>query len=850
MKNRNIPQHNRNSPGAARGANREIALAHTRCKTGMFHFTKWGLIILIYFASQKILADTHYVSPTGGNISPYTSWANAATNIQPAVNVAVAGETVLVTNGIYYPGSQISVAKAITVKSVNGSGVTIVNGSHAHRCFNLTSANPIIDGFTITNGYITGASATGGGIYCNQGGTVMNCVIVGNVSQWSGGGIGCYQGGTIQSCVINGNTAQSQDGGGLYVNQGGTVQNCTIVNNFANRNGGGIEGNSGGEIQNCIIYDNTGGEIHGSPSENRYNCIKNWSSHSNGNISDDPQFVSAGDYHLLPTSPCLNVGTNLPYVLSSTDIEGNPRLVGNKVDMGAYEYSALLGLFYADKTNGFGSLSCDFTGWAYGTNTVNVNYYWDFENDGTFDNFGPDRTNLTHFYSSVGTYSVLLKASNAVSEVSEILKTDYINVLPVPPSPIHYVSLSGGNVWPYHTWEFAATNIQDAVYAAIDGDTVLVTNGTYYLTWEIQVTNNVIVESVNGPAHTIVDGNNVHRSFFLNNYSPTISGFTITNGNPPGSQAWGGGIYCYNGGTITNCIVINNHAYNAAGIYCRYGTSTVVNCSISGNTAGYSGGGIICNDNTVIQNCTINNNEAVLAQAGGIHGGQVKNCTVDSNTANSGGGIYYGRVVENCTIKGNSAATAGGGIYCGSGNIIQNCLIINNTEDSGSGGGGIHCYDGGTIQNCTISGNSSSGVKTTGGIIQNSIIYGNTGEELIIFFATNRYNCIKDWPNLVDGIITNNPEFVSASDFHLLNFSDCIDGGTNLPYVYTTTDLDGNPRLYGPTVDMGCYEYIPEPGAFGAVISYLLLVLGICRKLIPIAQVIDPGLIECRDASR
>ena len=121
MKTRNIIRYTRNSPGAALGANREIPLAHSKYKindpglnsvgTGMFHFTKWrikiplapfmkgGLIILIYFASQKILADTHYVSTTGGNIPPYSTWADAAHNIQNAVDVSINGD-VDITNNI------------------------------------------------------------------------------------------------------------------------------------------------------------------------------------------------------------------------------------------------------------------------------------------------------------------------------------------------------------------------------------------------------------------------------------------------------------------------------------------------------------------------------------------------------------------------------------------------------------------------------------------------------------------------------------------------------------------------------------------------------------------------------
>lgn len=70
----------------------------------------------------------------------------------------------------------------------------------------------------------------------------------------------------------------------------------------------------------------------------------------------------------------------------------------------------------------------------------------------------------------------------------------------------------------------------------------------------------------------------------------------------------------------------------------------------------------------------------------------------------------------------------------------------------------------------------------------------------------------------------DDPLFVDALEFRLQDGSPCIDAGTNLPWMATAFDLDGNARMYGGRVDMGCYGLIPEPGS--VLLPVLLAVLG------------------------
>jgi len=309
-----------------------------------------------------IVSTTHYVSLSGTNISPYSSLATAANNIQSAVDVAIAGDLILVNDGTYTLTTNISVSKSITIRSLNGQASTTVDGNLATRCFYMNDVNAVIDGFTIKNGRSLGgygggvqcdngtiqnciiennAATDGGGVALNNSGMVINCIIRNNTADW-GGGIRCFNG-TVRNSLITGNTA-TPHGGGINIWSNGTIQNCTITNNTAT-DGAGIRLWNNGIVENSIIYFNTGSSNYiidsGTGNSLTYSCTTPLYA-GTGNISADPQFVNAGtnNYQLLPSSSLINVGLNQAWMTGAKDLGGNNRIFGGTVDIGAYEYSA------------------------------------------------------------------------------------------------------------------------------------------------------------------------------------------------------------------------------------------------------------------------------------------------------------------------------------------------------------------------------------------------------------------------------------------------------------------------------------------------------------------------------
>jgi len=254
-------------------------------------------------------------------------------------------------------------------------------------------------------------------------------------------------------------------------------------------------------------------------------------------------------------------------------------------------------------------------------------------------------------------------------------------------------------------------SIQAAIDAASNGDTILVTPGTYTSPGnrDIDFLGKAITLRSTEPndpnivASTIIDCNGTesdpHRGFYFHNNEDAncvVDGFTIINGCDlfPYLLAHGGG-----------------------GIRCEFSSPTIKNNIIKMN-CGFAGGGISC----LYSSAIISNN--IIEDNGYL-------CSCYPYYPNIGAGIFCyfsDPVIINNTIMHNRAESCGGGMvfwYC-SAKLINNIIAGNMVTDGD--GGGIHCRNSSLIMiNNTIAGNFSpyTGWEGSGGVIT---IFGSSAE--------------------------------------------------------------------------------------------------------------------------
>lgn len=219
---------------------------------------------------------------------------------------------------------------------------------------------------------VAGEAVAGyGGAMANDGAspTITTCIFYMNTCPLGqGGGVYNWENSytcapAITNCIFFQNT--SLEGGGMY-NLGGadpTITNCTFSENSATAGGGIYNYNTGTTptLVNCILWGNTadtaGNDMYNDTTTNpvpdiSYSNIAGCGGSGAGwvgafgldggnNIDADPRFSAFDGFHLTAGSPCINTGDDTAVPADVTaDIDGQKRILGAAVDMGADEFVA------------------------------------------------------------------------------------------------------------------------------------------------------------------------------------------------------------------------------------------------------------------------------------------------------------------------------------------------------------------------------------------------------------------------------------------------------------------------------------------------------------------------------
>jgi hypothetical protein len=245
-------------------------------------------------------------------------------------------------------------------------------------------------------------------------------------------------------------------------------------------------------------------------------------------------------------------------------------------------------------------------------------------------------------------------------------------------------------------------NLQAAVNAASAGDTLKV-RGTCYGDTTIGKNLTIVGQSNPGFGPATLNGRNTGSVVTVNEgVTVAITGLTITGGSGSNRREPCSLPDCLVGGGILN-----------------FGSVSLTNSTVSGNTATYGGGGIWNQGSVSLTNSTVSDNTAALG--GGIGNGgslTLTKSTVTGNTATYGGaGIENGSegsdrprpvtMLTNSTVSDNTAALGGGGIWNTDGSVsLTNSTVSDNTATYG---GGIENPGSGSVSltNSTVSGNTA-----------------------------------------------------------------------------------------------------------------------------------------------
>ena len=621
----------------------------------------------------------------------------------------------------------------LTIDGLGASALT-VNGNEQSEVFRVAYySHAKIEELTITGGNdcglwnggtlqisdctITGNSGQYGGI-SNMGAlTITNSTISGNSGYWVGG-VSNYDSLTISDSTISGNSGSWV--GGIYsVNGSATITNSTISGNLAGSYDGGIlnwnstltvtdstiAGNSGGGILDALSGAMTylSGTIVADNTAADGSELAGQSGSFAGSynlIGDGTGGLSTSNHNVLPTGS----ETTIDPLLGSLFYNGGPTetmalLPGSPALCQGPPTS--LTLVTVDQRGMSRPASGGDIG-AFQSNTIQVNTTSDSSNTGSYISLREAINQADQLANSTGDVETVTFASTLTGTID--LTRGALTIYPASGEVI--VQGPGAGVLAVNAGDLSDV-FQVQGSASVEINDLTITGGS--------ASNGagVLVPAGSGTSITLNDcaitGNTAAGKgggIFVGSGTVSVIDSTIS-GNTADLSGWGDG-----GGGI----------YNVA-------TLSLTGCTLSGNVAPGGGGGALFNAHyATVTYCTLSNNSAEYGGAiVNIYTLTISNSTFSSNVARDGGALYnYGgsATIADCTFNNDSASVRGGAIQNKGTLAISTSTLSHNVAAYG----GALDFDSDDpfviITDCTINDNTA---QEGGAIFSGREFYGRGG---------------------------------------------------------------------------------------------------------------------------
>ncbi|MBR5414683.1 MAG: right-handed parallel beta-helix repeat-containing protein [Thermoguttaceae bacterium] len=629
----------------------------------------------------------------------------------------------------------------------------------------------------------------GGGIYNGGTLTMTDCSVDWNFVQAGGSfynvcngyGGGIYNSGTLTmtNCSVSHNTipkAKDCYGAGIYNAWSGTVTmaNCTVSGNQGGNSnayyyedvyGGGIYNDGTMEMTNCTVSENIatmccyeqdtvgeGGGIYSSGTLTMTNCAVVGNS-VESDYYYDPGYYSrdgmgGGIYSsgTLTMTNCTVAGNSAEGGESGDGMGGGIFYVNGTV---AYLYNTIIAQNTASSSGNdiYSDIYPDIV--LYGYNCLSSYTDWGSGSSGCL---AYDSSRL--FTDTVGgDYSLaVISSSQAIDKGNNSYISGYETDLAGNPRIYNNGTVDLGayesqsNLSDLETASTVVTTELD-VFDSTD-NLISLREAIFYAAAGDTVTFD---ESMAGKTITL-DGSELKIDSSVSVDASSIGGMTI---DADGKSR----VFSVSGGTADapvelDALTITGGKSTTGGGICNIGNLKLTGCNITGNSVSDNGGAVYNTGSLALTDCTVTGNSA---QYGGAF----------NNTSSSAV-----LTLVNCTVSGNYSSRRGGGIYnySGTANLCNTIIAQNMATSSGSdvyrSSGSIYAYN--TLSSFTV--------------------------------WTKQENCLT--------YDSSQPLFsdVANSNYTLAENSQAINKGNN-EYVETETDLAGNPRIVGGTIDLGAYEY-------------------------------------------